>query len=1598
MIAAFVPVAAVPVDVPLRNSSFSEGLAPNGVPNGWQRYAGGGKDQRLSVVDRPDGKGKALLFEDGDADAEFGIIQTVPAKAGETYRARVLVRAVEGAEAAGAHLQLRFLPGDKYVQVPLAPRGTEFTEVTATMVAPPGTERATIYLYSHKVPTPKVMVSEVSLQTGAAPPPAAPAEIPAPVPPVYTKVKDLHLTTRLVHEGKPAATIVAPDSLRAPATALQAAIRQITGVTVPVVGDTAPEASVPLRGNLILLGNRSTNRAIRALYDRSYTFLDRKYPGPGGHEVRSLHNPFGDGRNVLFAGGSDAVGVGRAAEALVKRLQTAGGARGELSVGWLMEVRLGEGLTAPKTLKECEIWEASRMYGSSGYFGWNILSKWMALYYMTGDENALKEFLRLAFPDAAAIKQLETDDGERIENKTAPLSGPYHYAAHMTTLLWDLIEESPLLSDADRLRVTNALSKQLAHRVSEGVYGATAPHGFVGDRHGDWSATALYCLGRYFQKDYPSPVWQRCLDAGDQYFSVLHRHHWMAGNNDHLFWYTSYYDPILNYLLLSGDRVPLENGNLRKALRNQEILATGLENDWGVHASSLGFLNKAAYLTGDGRWLYFRERTNLDTNVFRLGQSFWPDEDQKPAPPEDLVGRWTIQEMTEPMWRSRGSGIPLGQSFQWGSWRSALGPEGDFVLLKGYNGGGRLPYHTCVISELRLAGRTLLKGYRTQVLSSADGLVEPLVPMDGALLHNGVLGRTVSAVMEVPRLAFANWRRTLAQRTGRYALVVDDLTFRTDSDNVKLETTWETPGAAWVPKAGAVRIGGAAAGAVPAGWVGLPAVNAKAVCGPGTPEQLLSRLKELNILLLKAPAPGTWVDVTFEIERPVRGEVFADLLNYADRGIVRLSLDGRPAAPDYDHYAAAVAHARVSLGTRDLAAGAHVLRVEVVGKRPEAEKHYVGLSGLSIRPEGAPAAGTAGATTFDLRTCDAMEVRPGAITTMEWRGAARSGGQRVVFHLLGRNPDGGDDTLACARVAENAAALALPEPALAVAGEFRASRGDLVVLSAAHLLGHRVLQAGVGAPLLTAGVAVDVDWDFAAGALCLDAPEATQVSLSLASAEGLLLDGKPANARAAGALFAVQVPAGRHTLSGARPAAAPVAALAEGLAGLLADGRRQRAALAAAPAKSALPAAPAWPAAMAGSIGGRPVSAAVIPAPESTGAAGKAPDARSGAGGAPGPAGRPAEGSVRRISSAPALLALAEGKTVHLLGADGKEIRRFEADGDIRAIHWWPEPALLLAGCKDEKVIAFDLDGRRRWVFASEMHREVYEAGKQYWFKSAPGHEGVHGLATGRFDGGKSRCFVGSACTLEILDEAGALVKRLPLFWGPGRRFLLVDNPDGSTDLLVARWHNDSAAMAVVNSKTLARTGTGFFDVPAGHTFVGGWDVQNREDNFATDLDGDGKPEVVSAINGTWNRVAVWDAAGKPLANAQFGPGVTGVRTNLRALDVADLDGDGKQEIVVGLAGGLVVALDRQCRKAWARALPSPPVALRCVRPGAGVPWVVVGCDDGTLLALDGKGEVLRAGKVAGRPVEMQVLATPAGPLLVVATDKGDVAGFRVVE
>ncbi|MCC7495110.1 MAG: hypothetical protein IT204_22370 [Fimbriimonadaceae bacterium] len=1529
-------LSAAPGPNLLRNPSFEQWTADGARPAEWTVYGGTGPLRRLSAVTTAVDGQRAALLEDDDPAAELGLTQVVPGEGEVVYQASVQARAADGSSCAGSYLQLRFIPSQTFRQVALTAAPGLWKEIRVTAQAPAGTTQVQVYYYSHRDPQPRYLLDQAALVAGAELDESA---VPDPVPPAIAALKPLHQQTVLAQNGQPTATIIAPAVHQAAAQRLQAAVRTATGVSLPIASDTAPAAAVPLAGNVILLGQRADNAALRQLYALHFTLLDTKYPGPGGFCLQSLHSPFGDGRNALLVGGSDAAGVGAATDALIAAVRAA--ARpGALSLGWLQQIRLSPAYRVPTALADVKLWDASDGYGSTGYFGWNSLSKRLALYLQTGDPQHAREFLRLAFPDAATKDELARTDGEMNENKDDPLAGPYHYNAHQMILLWDLVEESPVFSDAERLRVTQALARQLLHRKDEGIYPLTEPPAAVGSRHGQWSAISLYCLARYFQTNYPHAVWKHALRAARLHFEALHNSAWVSGENDNLFWYNTATAPILWYLCLTGDPVPVRNGVLAELLRPQEVLASGQAPDWALRYGAITFFHQAAALTGDGRWLTYRDRNTQNLDEFRLGQSWWPD-GLTAAPPADLVGQWTVQALAPPHWASRGSGLPQRESFGVASFRSSVNADGDYLLLDGFNGASRNPHHTFALLDLRIAGQKILSvgngAYLNQVQTKADGLVEPRVAMDAALRRREVLGETAFAVGEVPRLSYANWRRSIVQRIGRQVLVVDALTFKNDSANFEATTLWQPGSGSWDARENAVRLPPTSPAGLPPGWQRIAALTAPLTAQPSGERDLVT-LDTYATRLLRATAPGSWVEMAFELPAAVNAPLHAELLNYNDRGVVAISLDGRELLPRYDCRTSDAVTARVPLGTQNLAAGPHRLRVTVVERHAELATAYIGLVGLLLQAPDAAASAPAGQA---IRPCDLLPSTFGAdVLSRTWRGAVRQGGTRYDFTLLGPAGSAAAPT-ACLRLAPNAAVLRLPEPAVALVGQWQGCQGELLWLSSTHLCGLQVRRAGHPQPLLTASTPVDVDWNLVSGHLTLLAPTATTLELTVpAPRDGLLVDGAAREATETATGLRLELPAGRHTIQRARPvdtAAAPLAALLD-------EGRAElarQAAAQAAPVDAAAGPPPLWRTA----LGGRPTAVAV--------------------------------GGGRVF--------VAVDNQVHVLSAAGSKDRQLSVAGKIRVLHWWAEPQLLLVGCVDEQVIAFDATGARRWAFTSVMDPAAFRAAKQYWFKSAPGHEGIHGLGSGVFLNGQQQCFVGSACTVEVLDPAGQLVHRWPVFWGPGTILQTAPGANNSRNLLIARWHNDGPALAVINSVERNPDPRSFYGVPAGYDYVGGWDNQNRNHLLQADLDGDGRDEVVSEINGTWNRITVWDLAGQPLHCANLGPGTAAPFRNVRAL--ALLPAAKGQTVAVALADGLLLRLDAQCRLLGSARLPAAAVTLSTAADGQ----LLAACDDRRLRRLDAAGQLLTSSPLAARPL----LATRAGDLTVVLDDQGEVSAWR---
>ena len=1350
----------------------------------------------------------------------------------------------------------------------------------------------------------------VSTALTAAPPPA--------VPPPIDVVKQLCAATPLVAGDGTTVRICCPQGrYEESAKLLRQAIRMKTQISVPRVGDAPPVDGPLLTTHTILLGNRSTNRLLSVLYDHHFALVDLRYPGTGGYVVRSLHNPFGNGCNAIILGGSDDAGVAAAAHKLAERIKTLPDANA--AFGWILDVRLGTEVALPQCVREVRIeelpsirfWSASRGYDGPFFFGWNFVSKAMALYALTGDERWGRQVMKLAYPDAETVARLDKVRGVApLATIRNPIEGKGHYDMHYMILYWDLIEESPVFTDAQRLRITRSLAKQLDCLGGGRPYVWTGPNKTCpGDRHGLWHATCLYCLARYFNRDYPSRVWAHALQSVHWHYQSLEESAWLGSHNDHLFWYTSYFEPLTLYLILSGRRPGFDNGNALGAYSTQDIVYTGQLTDWGLKTSSIAYLAQMEHITGDGKWLHYRNRTGVDTDCFRIGQSFAPGKELKPRPPTELCNRWTIHRMPEPMWRARGRPLPLEQAFLWGSYRSETDELGDYALLKGHNGAGRYPYHTAVLLELRLNGTTLLKGFGTQVLSSADGMVEPRVAMNAALPYADVLGQTAAYRTSVPDLAYCSWDRTVIARRERFAVFFDKFSFRAEATNMRLRTGWSTCRGRWDAAAHRAVIEGLRDRRPAQNERRLRALDA--VCTHSlenaTADQFV-RLDSHDEVLLRCNTPGNWVEMPFTLAEPFQGEICVLLFNDRRRGQLRFELDGEPVGKLYNHYSSIQNEGRPSIGIHPLAAGPHRLRVTAAEFVPHSsEQCWIGLRGILLR-DGAVAVSVP-RTTYELIPAAPVCMATAPELRMVWEGPTKPGDKRTNIYLLAPRPAASVSSLRCVQLGADCAALALPHPALAVSGPTDEITAAVALLEPQHLFARAATKIAVGALRISSDKPVDLDWDIGEGSLHVACAEPVELRVSQDDGESLTLE------------------PGRHHLQ--RRLSKPAAdSLADFLRNCL---------------DSATAAAP------------RP--SASVSAEEAT----QLPDlvpvltCQTGA--------RNATTLIPLPGLGVAEFAAATGNIVLLLDATGRQVRKLELKSKVTALHWWQAQGLLLAGCEDETVHAFAVDGGLSWSFQSQMAPEARQRMASYW-----DYPGIHGLGSGRLLDDTGQCFVGSSCTIEILGADGTLVRRLPAFWGNFSQFAVIENNKGRR-LLAARNLTGHSGLHVVDPETFT-VSKSFNAVPPGHTHVGGWRRFNRAKIIVAPFAGDGQLQVACDVNGVWNRLGVWDGNGKPLHSAPFGSG-QGVRPrdNIRDWEITDLDADGRSEFLVVLRSGTLLALDCQCRKIWALALPGTPRELVVTTPIGAAPTMFVGCDDASVIGVNAAGKVVGKAHLPAPPV-----------------------------
>ena len=165
------------------------------------------------------------------------------------------------------------------------------------------------------------------------------------------KLKEMYLDTELAAKGQAKCLIAAPDEPQYAALAkkLASAIKDAYGAAPPVMPASQISDEDMKATNIIALGIFSVNRVTEKLYLRELVRYDYNWPdweddGRDDYVIRTVHNPWLTGKNVVFIGSKHVTGCQIAVERFVQIIRD----RPDGSVGPLIEVvRNGERPAAP---------------------------------------------------------------------------------------------------------------------------------------------------------------------------------------------------------------------------------------------------------------------------------------------------------------------------------------------------------------------------------------------------------------------------------------------------------------------------------------------------------------------------------------------------------------------------------------------------------------------------------------------------------------------------------------------------------------------------------------------------------------------------------------------------------------------------------------------------------------------------------------------------------------------------------------------------------------------------------------------------------------------------------------------------------------------------------------------------------------------------------------------------------------------------------------------------------------------------------------------------------------------------------------------------
>jgi hypothetical protein len=621
--------------------------------------------------------------------------------------------------------------------------------------------------------------------------------------------------TPLADDGKAVVTVLHPDSDsgRQAAAAVAASIADRTGATPPVrVGTQADR--IP-DGPAILLGNVDNNPAMLLVYARFMTPADSVCPGAGGALVHTICDPFGLGANVIVAGATDDAGLAQAAKVLADaiRRQEKGPS---LKLPRLFERHYGESFlkrfawandqpAANRLQRGLEEGQKALDEGRHTSVA-GILGSVANRYRFTGHSVEAELFVKLW--------DLYAENAVADPRK---YGGPWGFDSDFPSAQvvggWDMIEDDPALSDADRLRTTRNIGRWLTEAVIPKCAGAArstrVPH-----NHQTFPGLGALAAGLYFTNHYDLVEGQAWLEIADAMFQRQAGYFKPHEDCNGYQWLTNGH--LMRYSMARPDFALFENGNGARivdycigTMNNLGYqVPYGDTGSWQCWTSEMICLDMFAFATGsaDARWA-----ANLKRSVKNTAEThaFYQ---LAPAPQPERFNGVRVWPLEPQYYASHEADPrpPLKRCFDKISFRESLDPAAAYLLLDGLSNGGHkhldgnsLPQLT-LFDRIWLADNDYFKApvkFHNSVTVFRDGQSKEIPPY-AELLGAGQSELFGYSKTRLEDYAGADWVRTVVWLKELQAFVVfDQLTARSD-DEYQFRTLWHGVGDATLDENG----------------------------------------------------------------------------------------------------------------------------------------------------------------------------------------------------------------------------------------------------------------------------------------------------------------------------------------------------------------------------------------------------------------------------------------------------------------------------------------------------------------------------------------------------------------------------------------------------------------------------------------------------------------------------------------------------------------------------------------------------------------------------------------------------------------------------